>query len=76
MKLLIGRDQDKNITVKIKIAKETIDFEYPVFIEHLFDGEVIDDPQYSTDISDDEIVKLNKMIEELKSAVKKYKKNP
>jgi len=74
MKLIICKDQESNILVKVKIERETIEFNYPVFIEKLFDGDKLEETQYSKEITEEEKEKMNAMIEEIVKLVKKKKK--
>lgn len=71
MKLFLDRDEKSNIIVTLEIDGNRVDFQYPLFVERLYDKDTLEPIQYSEKITADERTKIDKMLDEIVSATKK-----
>lgn len=63
MKLIIKKESDENITMKLKInSQDEKEFDYIDFIEGIYNKEEIEDPEFDESVNDWEKDTITKLI--------------
>lgn len=71
MKLYVDRDDKNNITLAMSVESVKQEFQYPKFVERLYDNDLPEPIEFSEKILPEEQIKLQAMLDEIVSVAKK-----